>query len=88
MYACPGHVAASAWIAWACGRTACIWTRPLIGGHTGEIARRLTTGLVLACDRDAESLRSRERITADCSERIRFHQASFTRLGEVLEAEK
>ena len=27
-----------------------------LGGHTGAIARQLTTGLVLACDRDAESL--------------------------------
>ena len=28
-----------------------------LGGHTGEIARRLTTGFVIANDRDAESLR-------------------------------
>ena len=27
-----------------------------LGGHTGAIARRLTTGLVIACDRDAESI--------------------------------
>ncbi len=27
-----------------------------MGGHTGAIARRLTTGFVIACDRDADSL--------------------------------
>ena len=40
-----------------------------LGGHTGAIARRLTTGLVLACDRDAESLELARANTADCADR-------------------
>ena len=58
-----------------------------LGGHTGAIARRLTTGLVLACDRDPESLELARANTADVSSRIRFHQALFSQLGEVLAAE-
>ena len=58
-----------------------------LGGHAGAIARRLTTGLVLACDRDAESLARARENTADCASRIRFHQVSFSRLGEALVAE-
>ncbi|PYT17315.1 MAG: ribosomal RNA small subunit methyltransferase H [Acidobacteria bacterium] len=58
-----------------------------LGGHTGAIARLLATGSVLACDRDAESLvRARENL-ADHAARIRFHQVSFSRLGEALAAE-
>lgn len=59
-----------------------------LGGHTGAIARRLTTGLVLACDRDAESLELARAATADCAARIRFHQSLFSKVGEVLAAEK
>jgi 16S rRNA (cytosine1402-N4)-methyltransferase len=55
-----------------------------LGGHTAGIARELTTGFVLACDRDAESLALARENTLDCAERIRFRQASFSRLGEVL----
>src|SRR5882724_5773678 len=58
-----------------------------LGGHTGAIARRLTSGLLIACDRDAESLEIARANTADCSSRIRFHQALFSQLGEVLAAE-
>ncbi|HWP85832.1 MAG TPA: 16S rRNA (cytosine(1402)-N(4))-methyltransferase RsmH [Terriglobia bacterium] len=58
-----------------------------LGGHTGAIARRLTTGLVLACDRDAESLELARANTADCASRIRFHQTLFSKVGEVLAAE-
>src|ERR1043166_283934 len=58
-----------------------------LGGHTGAIARLLTSGSVLACDRDAESLvRARENL-ADHAARIRFHQVLFSRLGEALAAE-
>lgn len=59
-----------------------------LGSHTAAIARKLTTGLVLACDRDAESLELARANTADCAERIHFHQALFSRLGEVLAAEQ
>jgi len=58
-----------------------------LGGHSGAIARRLTTGLVVACDRDAETLEMARENTRDCSARIHFHQALFSQLGEVLEAE-
>jgi 16S rRNA (cytosine1402-N4)-methyltransferase len=58
-----------------------------LGGHTAAIARTLTTGFVLACDRDAESLALARENTLDCAERIRFRRASFSKLGEVLVAE-
>jgi 16S rRNA (cytosine1402-N4)-methyltransferase len=58
-----------------------------LGGHSGAIARRLTTGLLLACDRDAESLEIARENTRDCFSRIHFHQALFSQLGGVLEAE-
>src|ERR1022692_3906751 len=58
-----------------------------LGGHAGAIARQLTTGRILACDRDAESLELARANTADCADRIRFHQVLFSQLGEVLAAE-
>jgi 16S rRNA (cytosine1402-N4)-methyltransferase len=58
-----------------------------LAGHAGAIARRLTTGLLLACDRDAESLEIAKANTADCADRIRFRQASFSQLEGVLAAE-
>ena len=58
-----------------------------LGGHTGAIARMLTTGLVLACDRDAESLALAREAAPESSARIRFHQALFSQLRETLAAE-
>ncbi len=58
-----------------------------LGGHTGAIARQLTTGLVLACDRDAESLALARANTADAASRIRFHKVSFSTVGQALAAE-
>ena len=58
-----------------------------LGGHTGAIARQLTTGLVLACDRDAESLARARENTADCAARIRFHNLRFSMVGQALAAE-
>src|SRR5437763_9091650 len=55
-----------------------------VGGHTGAIAR--AGGRVIACDRDAESLQIARANTADCAERIEFHQASFSQVGDVLAA--
>jgi 16S rRNA (cytosine1402-N4)-methyltransferase len=55
-----------------------------LGGHTGAIARRLTTGLVIANDRDRESLEKARANTADCAERIRFHHGAFTELRGAL----
>jgi 16S rRNA (cytosine1402-N4)-methyltransferase len=58
-----------------------------LGGHAGAIARRLHTGFVLACDRDLESLDRARENTADCADRIRYHQVSFSELKELLRAE-
>jgi 16S rRNA (cytosine1402-N4)-methyltransferase len=58
-----------------------------LGGHTGAIAKQLAAGLVLACDRDAESLEMARANTQDVSSRIHFHQSLFSQLGEVLAAE-
>ena len=58
-----------------------------MGGHAGAIARQLSTGLVLACDRDAESLALARQNTADCASRIHFHNFSFSLVGKALAAE-
>jgi 16S rRNA (cytosine1402-N4)-methyltransferase len=55
-----------------------------LGGHTGEIARRLATGFVVANDRDAESLEMARRNTADAADRIRFHHGPFSSLRSAL----
>ena len=55
-----------------------------LGGHTKEIAARLTTGVVIANDRDAESLEQARRNTAGFAERIRFHHGNFSALPEAL----
>jgi 16S rRNA (cytosine1402-N4)-methyltransferase len=58
-----------------------------MGGHAGAIARQLSTGLVLACDRDAESLARAQENTPDCASRIHFHNVSFSLVGQALAAE-
>ena len=55
-----------------------------LGGHTGLIAQRLTTGLVIANDRDAESLEMAKRNTAEWAGRIRFHRGPFGKLAEAV----
>lgn len=55
-----------------------------LGGHTGAIAQRLTTGVVAALDCDAESLELARRSTAAWAERIRYRQAKFSELGAAL----
>jgi len=55
-----------------------------LGGHTGAIARLLTTGLVIASDRDPESLALAKRNTADVAERIRWLSAKFSELEPEL----
>ncbi|HEY2843820.1 MAG TPA: 16S rRNA (cytosine(1402)-N(4))-methyltransferase RsmH [Bryobacteraceae bacterium] len=57
-----------------------------LGGHTRLIAERLTTGVVIANDRDPESLEIARRNTADLSDRIRFIHGPFTRLEGALAA--
>jgi 16S rRNA (cytosine1402-N4)-methyltransferase len=55
-----------------------------LGGHTGAIARLLTTGLVWACDRDLESLDRARENTAGSESKIRFRHAEFSGLEEAL----
>ena len=58
-----------------------------LGGHTGLIARQLTSGTVIANDRDEQSLEMARRNTAEWAERIRFHHGTFGSLaGAVSEA--
>lgn len=57
-----------------------------LGGHTAAIAQRLTTGLVIANDRDAESLEMARKNTAEWSDRIRYRQGSFSSLRSALES--
>lgn len=56
-----------------------------LGGHTREIARRLTTGFVIASDRDAESLEFARANTAEFADRIRFRQGKFSELQGIAE---
>src|SRR4029079_19585944 len=58
-----------------------------MGGHAGAIAGQLTTGLVLACDRDAESLARAQANNAGCASRIQFHNLSFSLVGQAPAAE-
>jgi len=61
-----------------------------LGGHTGAIAARLSElggGLVLACDRDAESLARAKANTAAFADRIHFHQVRFACVREALATE-
>ena len=55
-----------------------------LGGHTALIAQRLTTGLVIANDRDAQSLGLARENTREWTERIRFHHGPFSLLQEAL----
>jgi 16S rRNA (cytosine1402-N4)-methyltransferase len=55
-----------------------------MGGHTGLIAQQLTTGFVIANDRDSESLEMARRNTVEWHARIRFHQGSFDMLRETV----
>jgi len=63
-----------------------------LGGHTAAIAARLAElgprGLVIACDRDAESLTRARKNTAEFADRIHFLQTSFSKVGEALAIER
>jgi 16S rRNA (cytosine1402-N4)-methyltransferase len=54
-----------------------------LGGHTSAIARQLTSGYVIAADRDAESLRQARENMVDVADRVRFIHASFSRLPQL-----
>jgi len=55
-----------------------------MGNHTALIAQRLTSGLVIANERDPESLEMARRNTAPWAERIRFHRGTFPMLPEAV----
>ncbi len=55
-----------------------------LGGHTALIAQRLTSGLVIANDRDPASLEIARGNTAAWGGRIRFHRGPFGRLAEAV----
>jgi 16S rRNA (cytosine1402-N4)-methyltransferase len=57
-----------------------------LGGHTAEIARRLTSGRVIANDRDPESLAMARSNTAEWAARICYHQGRFSQLDAALAA--
>ena len=57
-----------------------------LGGHTGLIARQLTTGFVIACDRDEESIEKAKENTRDCADRIRYCHVRFSQLRQALSA--
>jgi 16S rRNA (cytosine1402-N4)-methyltransferase len=56
-----------------------------LGGHTKAIAERLTSGLLLACDRDAESLKLAAANAEAFRERIRFFHGAFSDLPKALD---
>jgi 16S rRNA (cytosine1402-N4)-methyltransferase len=55
-----------------------------LGGHLRAVASRLKTGLVIACDRDAESLQRARANTEEWAARIRFHHGAFSTFDEAL----
>ena len=56
-----------------------------LGGHTKAIAARLTTGLLISCDRDSESLKLASTNAEMYQERIRFFHGVFSQLPKALE---
>src|ERR1044071_7759071 len=55
-----------------------------MGGHTALIAQRLTTGVVIANDRDAESLEMARGNLTEWAARVRFHHGSFGSLDDAV----
>ena len=55
-----------------------------LGGHSAAIAQRLTTGLLVVSDRDADSLAMARQATEAWADRIRYVQSPFSRLPESL----
>jgi 16S rRNA (cytosine1402-N4)-methyltransferase len=55
-----------------------------LGGHTGRIAERLTTGLVIANDRDAASLEMARQNTTQWAGRIWYCHGTFRDLKDTL----
>lgn len=58
-----------------------------LGGHTAAIASRLTSGLLISADRDAESLEQARTAAAAWASKVRFLQARFSELPARLAAD-
>jgi 16S rRNA (cytosine1402-N4)-methyltransferase len=58
-----------------------------LGGHTAAVAERLTTGFVIANDRDAETLTLAQPRIEPFADRVRMHHGPFSRLPEALAAQ-
>jgi 16S rRNA (cytosine1402-N4)-methyltransferase len=58
-----------------------------LGGHTGEIARRLTSGVVFSADRDPESIQIARQNTVDAADRIHFVHAKFSELPHKIDGQ-
>jgi 16S rRNA (cytosine1402-N4)-methyltransferase len=56
-----------------------------LGGHTAAIAARLETGLLVACDRDADSLELARRNASEWAGKIRFHHGAFSTVPQALD---
>jgi 16S rRNA (cytosine1402-N4)-methyltransferase len=54
-----------------------------LGGHTGAIAAKLTSGFVISNDRDAESLALAKENTLAWADRIRYRQQAFSQLRDL-----
>ncbi len=54
-----------------------------LGGHSGAIARKLNSGLVVANDRDAAAIEIARANTADVADRIVFHHGPFSMLASA-----
>lgn len=57
-----------------------------LGGHTRAIAERLTSGFVIASDRDAEAIELARGNTAAFAEHIRFFHGAFSDIPKALAA--
>ena len=55
------------------------------GGHSFEIARRLTTGRLIGVDRDENALRAAGERLRPFGERVILVKSNFDRLGEILD---
>ena len=54
------------------------------GGHSGEIARRLTSGRLIAIDRDQAALDAAQVRLGDCMERVTLVHGNFRQMPEIL----
>lgn len=57
-----------------------------LGGHTIAVARQLTTGVVIACDTDEESLELARGNATEVADRVRFQKSRWSELRATLDA--